>query len=197
MDSSRWLMALAVLPRSRPCTSEAILWMACSNCFMPSCSLVSNEIARGRISSGSCSCSTPKRRVLHRSHEHPLALGQVVADDVGDGVRLARARRPLHDDAIGDIQELHDAELLVVERLGKVEVARLLAARARPANGMRRRHHGKMAVRRPGWTCLGRSRPQPLRAGRTRLLRLASSAFPGPAGTGCWCADAQRAPTCR
>ena len=34
---------------------------------------------------------------------------------------------------------------------------------------MRRRHHGRLAVRRPGWTCLGRSRPQPLREGSGRL----------------------------
>ena len=69
-------------------------------------------------------------RVLHRGHKHPLALGQIVADDVGDGVRLAGARRTLHNDAIGNIQQLDDADLLVVEGLWEVEVARLLVARA-------------------------------------------------------------------
>ena len=32
--------------------------IACSNCFIPSRSLVKSEIARGRISAGSCSWST-------------------------------------------------------------------------------------------------------------------------------------------
>lgn len=58
-------------------------------------------------------------RILHGGHEHTLAFRQVVTDDVGDGVCLARARRTLHDDAIGVIQQLDDVDLLVVEALGK------------------------------------------------------------------------------
>ena len=52
-----------------------------------------------------------------------------MTNDVGNGVRLTRARRTLDDDAIGNIQQLDDADLFVVEGLREVEVARLLAAR--------------------------------------------------------------------
>ena len=56
-----------------------------------------------------------QRRVLHRGHKHPLALGKVVADDVGDGVRFACAGWTLHDNTIGYFQQLDDAYLLVIE----------------------------------------------------------------------------------
>ena len=52
-----------------------------------------------------------RRRALGR-YQHALSLGQVRADDVGDGVRLATSRRSFHDDGRCSVrQQLMDSEL--------------------------------------------------------------------------------------
>jgi len=62
-----------------------------------------------------------QRRVFHRRHQHPLAIGQVMADDVGNGVGLAGARRALHHHTIVHFQQLDDLHLLVVVGLGEIQ----------------------------------------------------------------------------
>jgi len=47
---------------------------------------------------------------------------EVVADDVRDGVRLARARWTLDNDPVGLVKPVDDADLLFVERFGKEQV---------------------------------------------------------------------------
>ena len=64
-------------------------------------------------------------RVFHRRHQHPLAIGQVMADDVGDGVGLASAGRALHHYPVMHFQQLDDLHLLVVVRLGEVQLVNL------------------------------------------------------------------------
>jgi len=51
-----------------------------------------------------------------------LAGCEVVADDVCDGVRLTRARWTLHDDTVGLVEAVDDADLFLVERFGKEQV---------------------------------------------------------------------------
>ena len=51
----------------RPATLEAMVWMECSNCFMPSRSSDSSATLSGRMRSGSFSCSTA-------SADSPLAV---------------------------------------------------------------------------------------------------------------------------
>ena len=90
-----------------------------------------------------------ERRVAHRGHQYAAAVGKPVADDVGDGVRLTRARRPLHDHAVGNFQHLHDARLFVVERLGEEQVLRFhrlghtarMVGGAHPAEGRQGDRH--------------------------------------------------------
>ena len=55
-------------------------------------------------------------------HQHALALSQVVADDVGNGVGLARPGWPLHDHAIVGMQFLDDGDLLVVVGHGEEQL---------------------------------------------------------------------------
>ena len=55
---------------------------------------------QGRLSSG--------------RHQHALALGEVVADDVGNGVGFARARGALYDDTIIGVKLLNNGDLFVV-----------------------------------------------------------------------------------
>ena len=52
-----------------------------------------------------------------------------MADDVRDGVGLAGSGRPLNHYTIGHFQHLNDANLFVVEGLGKVKVACLFVSR--------------------------------------------------------------------
>src|SRR5882672_10359943 len=68
--------------------------------------------------------------ILHRGDEDSLTLGEIVTDDVSNRVRFARAWGTLRDDPIGNIQQLNDADLLVVERLRKIKIACFGAARA-------------------------------------------------------------------
>ena len=73
-----------------------------------------------------------------RHDQNPPARGHVVADDVGDRVRLARAGRSLDDNAIGAFQTPDDLDLIIVEGLGEEEV-RCLSLRRRlgcPADGL-------------------------------------------------------------
>ena len=63
-----------------------------------------------------------QRRILHGRHQYPLAIGQVMTDDVGDGVGLAGAGRPLHHNPVVHLQQLDDLHLLVVVRLGEVQL---------------------------------------------------------------------------
>ena len=63
-----------------------------------------------------------ERRIAHRSHQHAAAIGQPVTNDVGDGVGLTRARRSLHHHAIGSLEQLDDASLLIVEGLRKKQI---------------------------------------------------------------------------
>ena len=66
-------------------------------------------------------------------HQHLATRREKVADDVGDGVRLAGARRALHDHAIGALELLDDGDLLLVVGQRKVQLTRGLgAACARP-----------------------------------------------------------------
>ncbi len=53
-----------------------------------------------------------------------------MTDNVRDGVRFACTRWTLHDDTIGDFQQLDNVDLLVVEGFREIEVTHQLAARA-------------------------------------------------------------------
>ena len=93
-----------------------------------------------------------ERRVAHGGHQHAAAVGQPVADDVGNGVGLAGAGRPLHHHAVGDFEQLGDARLLVVEGLGEeqVEVAVFGARRAVAQPAECRQLEGRGVCRRFG-----------------------------------------------
>ena len=71
-------------------------------------------------------------RVFHRRHQHPLAIGQVMADDVGDGMGLARTGRALHHNAIVHLQQLDDLHLLIVVRFGEIQLLRFCRRRIIP-----------------------------------------------------------------
>ncbi len=54
--------------------------------------------------------------------EHAFATGEVVADDIGDGVCLASPWRPLNRYTGSSPQPLHDGHLLVVIRQGEIQL---------------------------------------------------------------------------
>jgi hypothetical protein len=68
-----------------------------------------------------------QRRLALGRHQDALALREVVADDVGDGVGLAGSRRPLHDDPVVGMQLLNDGDLLIVVGHREVQLHRLRA----------------------------------------------------------------------
>ena len=65
------------------------------------------------------------RRV--RGHEHTLALREQVAEQVGNGVSLSSAGRPLHQHAIFAREMLCDVELLLIGWLAQQNILVLVA----------------------------------------------------------------------
>ena len=86
-------------------------------------------------------------RVAHRSHQHAAPVREPVTDNIGNGVRFAGSGRALDDHSVRGLQHLHDARLLVVERLGKEQVLRFRGL-ARAASMVGRRHTA--VQRQPG-----------------------------------------------
>ena len=62
-------------------------------------------------------------RLAVGDHQNPPTGRKHVAYDIRDRVRLARAGRPLNDEAIGLFKATNDFDLIVVERLGKEKIA--------------------------------------------------------------------------
>ncbi len=54
--------------------------------------------------------------------QNALAVGQQVGDEIGDGVGLACARRPLHDHQVPVTEPFGDRPLFVIGRQGEVEL---------------------------------------------------------------------------
>ncbi|MGF7147527.1 hypothetical protein FHS96_001136 [Sphingomonas zeicaulis] len=75
------------------------------------------------------------RRLLGRD-QNALSQCQIMADDIGNGVRLAGAGRPLNNHARPHREPLDDLDLLTIERLGKEQI--LAAAVGRSDAGNRR-----------------------------------------------------------
>ena len=76
-----------------------------------------------------------ERRFALGGDEHAPAGGEVVADDVGDRVRLAGAGRPLHRDPLGLFELLDDGDLLLIVGQREEQLPNLAAAAIRGAAG--------------------------------------------------------------
>ena len=63
-----------------------------------------------------------ERRFTLGGNQHTTTGSQIVANDIGDGMRLAGPRRSLHHHAIGARQLSDDGHLLIVEWLREEKI---------------------------------------------------------------------------
>ena len=55
-----------------------------------------------------------------RRHQHSFTFGEVVTNDVGNGVSFPRPRGSLNDATVALLQAVDDRNLFIVERFGEV-----------------------------------------------------------------------------
>ncbi len=83
--------------QSTPATRDWICMIELSSRRLPSSSAPSTDTVESRISAGTLVGEHLERLFLLCDHQHPPAVGDVVTDQVGDRVGLARTRRTLDD----------------------------------------------------------------------------------------------------